>query len=114
METWAHGVDIGDALGRSVQATPRLRHVARLAWSAIPYARKKVGLPPAAGPFRTELQGPQGLVELGPEDAPNWITGTLLDFCLRGVQRRPLHQCRSLQGEGPDGASTLAVLRAFA
>lgn len=114
METWAHGVDIADALGREVGSSPRLRHVARLAWSAIPYAREKVGLPPASGAFRIELESPQGRVNLGPADAPNTITGTLLEFCLRAVQRRTWGECPSLHGEGPDAISSLEALRAFA
>lgn len=114
METWAHGVDITDALGREVGYSPRLSHVARLAWSAIPYARKKAGLASDTGVFRIELESPWGPVVLGPVDSPNRITGALLDFCLRAVQRRTVTECRSLRGEGPDAASTMEVLRAFA
>lgn len=115
METWAHGLDILDALGRDVESSPRLRHVARLAWLAIPYARSKAGLPVVDRPFRVELTGPEELVvELGQPDAPNRITGDLLEFCMRAVQRRTLVECPSLRGQGPDAASTLSALRAFA
>ncbi len=89
METWAHGQDVADALGRSRQPTPRLRHVAHIGVRTRDFAYLVRDLPVPAEPFRYELTAPDGqLWTWGPDDAGQRITGPALDFCLLVTQRR--------------------------
>lgn len=89
METWAHGLDIGDALGVARPAGPRLRHVAHLAVRARDFAYVNRGLLPPEQPFLVELTTEEGeLLSWGPADAEQRVTGPLLDFCLLVIRRR--------------------------
>jgi uncharacterized protein (TIGR03084 family) len=89
METWAHGQDIADALGRERPATNRLRHVAHIGvttfgWS---YANRGMTVPNVS--VRVELTSPAGdQWSWGPEDAQDSVRGAALDFCLVVTQRR--------------------------
>ncbi len=82
METWAHGLDIADAL--VVRAsTDRLRHVADLGVRTRDHSFTTQGLAVPEAPFRVELTAPSGRRwEWGPEDAAERVTGTALDFCM--------------------------------
>nr|MBA3655571.1 maleylpyruvate isomerase family mycothiol-dependent enzyme [Actinomycetota bacterium] len=61
MEHWAHGLDIRDAVGVEVVDTPRLRHVAWIGFSALPYAFGVAKVePPAGRTLRLELAAPGG------------------------------------------------------
>ena len=89
METWAHGLDVADALGVTRKAAPRLRHVAHVAVRALHYAFAVHGRAQPTVPVRVELSGPDGQTwTWGPADAANRVTGPALDFCLRMTQRR--------------------------
>ena len=89
METWAHGLDVADALGVTREPTARLRHVAHLAVRALPYAFAVHGRPVPEVPVRVELTGPDGQAwTWGPAEAADRVTGPALDFCLRMTQRR--------------------------
>lgn len=55
METWAHGLDIADALGVQLVPTDRLRHVARLGVRTRDHSFAAHGLPVPDAPFRVEL-----------------------------------------------------------
>jgi uncharacterized protein (TIGR03084 family) len=114
METWAHGVDVGDTLGREPQSSPRLDHVAHLGFRTRGFAFAAHGLPAPTTPVRVELTRTDGtLWTAGPDDAAQRVTGPLLDFCLRVVQRRPRAALR-LVAVGPDADRWLDVAQAFA
>ncbi|RZU31948.1 TIGR03084 family metal-binding protein [Blastococcus saxobsidens] len=114
METWAHGVDVGDALGRPPSASPGLDHVAHLGVRARAFAFAAHRLPPPSAPIRVELTRDDGTVWVdGPEDARQRVDGPLLDFCLRVVQRRP-RAALALEARGPDADRWLDVAQAFA
>ena len=90
METWAHGQDVYDALGRRRPETDRLRHIAHIGvvtfgWS---FANRKLDVPKV--PIRVELEGPAGGEPWtwGPEDAMETVRGSALGFCLVVTQRR--------------------------
>jgi uncharacterized protein (TIGR03084 family) len=95
METWAHALDVYDALvsagsmsGRP-EPTDRIRHVAHLGVRTRDFAFGVHQLEPPADPFRVELTAPSGEVwTWGPEDAAQSVTGPAYDFCLRVTQRR--------------------------
>ncbi len=89
METWAHGLDCYDAVGVKCVDTDRLRHVARLAYMARPYAHEVNGLPEPTAPLRLELRLPSGTPWAhGPEDALDVISGEASQFCRVAVKRR--------------------------
>ncbi|SEN96105.1 TIGR03084 family metal-binding protein [Actinacidiphila rubida] len=114
METWAHGQDIADTLGVRREATPRLRHVVRIAVRARDYAFAAHGRPAPAAEFRWELIAPDGtLWTFGPEDAEQRVTGPAVDLCLLAVQRRHRDDL-ALRAEGEDADTWLSIAQAFA
>ncbi|CQR63439.1 TIGR03084 family metal-binding protein [Streptomyces leeuwenhoekii] len=114
METWAHGLDVADALGVTRAPTDRIRHIARLGVRTRDFAHTVHGLPVPAEPFRVELTGPAGdLWAYGPEDAPQRVTGPALDFCLLVTQRANRADL-ALRAQGPDADRWLDLAQAFA
>ncbi len=89
METWAHGQDVVDALGKRRKPTDRLRHIAHMGVSTLrfSYANRKMEAPET--PVRVELTGPSGDIwGWGPEEVKDMVRGPAEDFCLVAVQRR--------------------------
>jgi uncharacterized protein (TIGR03083 family) len=87
METWAHGLDVADAL-----------EVER----------------PATGPFRVELGAPDGTTwSWGPDDAGERVTGSAEDFCMLVTQRRP-RSALDVDAVGDDAEKWLGIAQAFA
>ncbi|MCW2510081.1 MAG: hypothetical protein JWR28_2577 [Modestobacter sp.] len=114
METWAHGVDVRDALDRPIHATARLRAVAHLGVRARDFAFRQHSVPPPGTEFRVELTGPDGEVwTWGPAGSPQRVTGPALDFCLRVTQRRHRDDL-ALQAVGDDAVRWLDLAQAFA
>ncbi|MFE9773988.1 TIGR03084 family metal-binding protein [Streptomyces sp. NPDC005931] len=114
METWAHGLDVAEAIGVTRPPTERLRHVARLGVRTRDFAFGVHGLTPPADPFRVELTAPDGSPwTYGPEDAAQRVTGPALDFCLLVTQRA--HRADlALAAVGPDADRWLDIAQAFA
>ena len=114
METWAHGVDVHDALGVPLVATDRLGHVACIGARALPNSFVAHGRPVPAATVRVELTAPDGTSwAYGPDDADETVTGPALDFCLLVVQRR--HRAdTALQAGGPVTDEWLSIAQAFA
>ncbi|SFF55941.1 TIGR03084 family metal-binding protein [Blastococcus tunisiensis] len=114
METWAHGLDVTDALGLPPTASPRLRHVAHLGVRTRDFAFRQRGLPVPEAPFHVELTAPDGATwAWGPEDAEQRVVGPALDFCLRVTRRR--HRADlALEAVGRDAERWLDVAQAFA
>lgn len=114
METWAHGLDIADAIGVTVSGSARLKPIAHLGVRTRDFAFTVHGLTPPAEPFRVELAAPGGgLWVWGPEDAAQRVTGSALDFCHLVTQRRPRAQL-DLRAEGDDARRWLEIAQAFA
>lgn len=89
METWAHGQDVRDALGRDPEESDRLRHIAHLGVGTMGYAFLANGRQPPDEPVRVDLRLPSGAIfTTGPDDADNRVKGRALDFCLAVTQRR--------------------------
>ncbi len=115
METWAHGLDVADALGvPRIAPSDRLRHIVRLGVRTRDFAFGVHGLTPPFEEFRVELTSPGGEVwEYGPEDATDRVTGPALDFCLLVTQRA--HRADlALRADGPDADRWLDIAQAFA
>lgn len=114
METWAHGLDVADALGLAVTPTGRLKSIAHLGVRTRDFAFTVHGLTPPAEPFRVELQAPGGgLWTWGPADAAQQVSGPALDFCYLVTQRRPRAEL-NLVAAGPDAETWLGIAQAFA
>jgi uncharacterized protein (TIGR03084 family) len=114
METWAHGLDVRDALGIPADASPRLLHVAELGVRTRDYSFRRRGLTPPTEPTRVELIAPDGdLWTWGPPLATDRLVGSALDFCLLVTRRRPVETLR-LGAIGTGAVQWKAVAQAFA
>ncbi|MGL6234695.1 MAG: TIGR03084 family metal-binding protein [Segniliparus sp.] len=114
METWAHGLDVADAVGAPWPATSRIKHVAHIGVRARNFAFAVNGLTPPSEEFRVELAAPDGGVwAWGPEGAGQRVSGSALDFCYLVCQRRA-PGALDVVAEGADAAQWLAVAQAFA
>ncbi len=114
METWAHGVDIRDALGLPIEPSPRLRHVCHIGYGARAYSFAVHGVADPGDPVRMEVRAPDGSWwAWGPEDARDRVTGPALDVALVLAQRR--HRDRTaLQISGPVAELWMSIAQAFA
>jgi uncharacterized protein (TIGR03084 family) len=113
METWAHGVDIRDALDAPLAVTARLDHVAFLGARAFANSYRVRGRTAPDTPVRIELERPAGTWVFGPGDATERVTGPLLDFCLVVTQRRHRNDT-SLRAQGAVADEWLSIAQAFA
>jgi uncharacterized protein (TIGR03084 family) len=111
-EHWAHALDVTDALGVPYPDTDRLRHIAWLGYSTLPYAFALIETQPQ--PVRCELAAPDGQSwSFGPLEAPSSIRGPAAAFCRVGAQRLD-PDSSGLVTDGPYGAAALRVLRNYA
>lgn len=114
METWAHGLDVADALGIQRPATGRLRSIAHLGVRTRDYAFAVNNLTPPTEPFLVELRGPAGDTwSWGPPDAVQQVTGSAQDFCFLVTQRRALSSL-DITAVGADAQKWLEIAQAFA
>lgn len=114
METWAHGLDVADALGVKRPATERLRSIAHLGVRTRDYAFFVNNLAPPGEPFLVELRGPGGDIwSWGPPEAAQRVTGSAEDFCFLVTQRRALSTL-AVTANGPDAQHWLTIAQAFA
>jgi uncharacterized protein (TIGR03084 family) len=120
METWAHALDVYDAListgaiGTRPAITDRIKQVAHLGVRTRNYSFAHHQLEPPAGEFRVELTAPSGeLWVWGPEDATQSVTGSASDFCQLVTQR--IHRDDTdLVAAGADAEKWLRIAQAFA
>lgn len=114
METWAHGLDVADALGVTRPATARLRSIAHIGVRTRDFAFVVNGRQPPAEAFRVELRAPDGGTwTWGPEDAEQRVTGSAVDFCMLVTQRRPRAEL-DVTAHGADADGWLGIAQAFA
>jgi uncharacterized protein (TIGR03084 family) len=114
METWAHSLDIHEALGVEPEVSDRIRPVAHLGVRTRDYAFSVQGLEPPADEFRVSLTAPSGdLWTWGPEDAAQTVTGAAYDFCLL-VTQRVNRADTSLVAVGREANTWLSIAQCFA
>lgn len=111
METWAHGLDIYQALDIEVEDTARIRHVCWLGWKTLPYAFKEAGLDYT--PIRVEVIGP-GYAKwvYGPDDTEDVIKGSASEWA-RIVVRRALPKKVRLKVTGDTAQRAIEVAQAY-
>jgi uncharacterized protein (TIGR03084 family) len=114
METWAHSLDVHEALGAPVEDTDAIKNIAHLGVRTRNYAFSVHGLDAPAAEFRVELTAPSGEIwSWGPEDAPQTVTGSAGDFC-RLVTQRINRADTDLVATGDDADKWLDIAQAFA
>ena len=114
METFAHGQDVADALGVTREPTQRLREIADLGVRTRNFAYALNHLTPPAEEFRIELTAPDGeLWAWGPNDAPQRLRASALDFCLLVTQRREPADL-DLEIAGDDVQEWVGIAQVFA
>jgi uncharacterized protein (TIGR03084 family) len=114
METWAHGLDIADALGVAVVPTDRIRHVASIGVRTRNFAFATNDLPAPVEEFRVDLVGPdEDVWSWGPEDAKQTVTGSAYDFA-RLVTQRIHRDDTDLVAYGADVEKWLEIAQCFA
>jgi uncharacterized protein (TIGR03084 family) len=114
METWAHGLDVADALGVDRPPTARLRSIAHIGVRTRDFAFAVNNLAPPADPFLVQLRAPDGSTwSWGPEDAAQRVTGSAQDFCMLVTQRRP-RSALDVAATGEDAERWLGIAQAFA
>ncbi|MFF5076140.1 maleylpyruvate isomerase family mycothiol-dependent enzyme [Actinoplanes sp. NPDC000266] len=111
-EHWAHALDIATPLAIDYPDTDRLRHIAWLGHSTLPYAFRLAGLPPAE--VRCELTAPDGTTwQFGPPGAESVVTGPAGAFCRVGA-RRLTPADSGLRTQGPHADTAVRLLRNYA
>ncbi len=113
LETWGHGVDVAELLGRSWPATDGLRHGADLAVRSLGLSFELLGRPVPTVPVRVELTAPGGgLWCWGREQARDRVDGSAEDLCLVLTGRRDRSEV-ALRVVGAVAGEWLAVGRAY-
>jgi uncharacterized protein (TIGR03084 family) len=114
METWAHGLDVFDALGREKPAGPALAAVARIGDRTRGFSFVNHGLDAPEEDVRVELSMPEGQsLEFGPADAANRVTGSAWAFAAVVTQRRHRDDVE-LEAHGEVADQWLDIAQAFA
>ncbi len=115
METWAHGVDVADALGIERVPTNRLRHVADLGVRTRGFVYVSRGLTAPDVPIRIDLATPDedDVWSWGPAEAADSVLGSALDFCLVVTQRRNPADT-DLHVSGAAATEWIGIAQAFA
>lgn len=113
METWAHGQDVADGLGRSRTPTDRLRHIAHLGVLARRHSYETNGLTTPNEAVFVELTGPDGDKWAWGEPTPERVEGPALDFCLVVTRRRNVADTNIVM-HGPSAREWMEVAQAYA
>lgn len=114
METWAHGLDIADAIGLVREDTDSIYHVAHIGVRAMPFAFATNRREQPDGDVFVELHAPSGAVwTWGTADATSSVRGTATGFCRAVTQRRHLNDC-GLEIVGEPATQWMSIAQAFA
>ena len=114
METWAHGLDVRQALGVATEPNDRVRHVAHLAVRTRGFSYANRGEEPPTSELRVELTAPTGETwAWGPEDAEQRVTGPAYDLARLATQRAHRDDT-DLVATGADADHWLDIAQCFA
>ena len=114
METWAHALDVYDALGATPEQTDRIRHVAHIGVRTRGFSFAANELPVPDADVRVTLTAPSGDTwTWGDDDAPEAVAGSAVDFCLLVTQR--VHRDDTdLVADGAGAEAWLRIAQCFA
>jgi uncharacterized protein (TIGR03084 family) len=112
-EHWAHGLDITGPFAIPFPDTDRLRHIAWLGHSTLPYAFTLAGLPAQEVSCRLTAPDTATIWQYGRPGAESTISGDAGAFCRVGARRLSPDDSGLVTG-GPHGAAALRVLRNYA
>lgn len=114
METWAHGLDVFDALGVEKPVGPALAAVAHIGDRTRDFSFINHGLDAPKEEVRVELSLPGGdNLGFGPAAAENRVVGTAWGFAAVVTQRRHIDDV-DLLAEGPTAEKWMSIAQAFA
>lgn len=114
METWAHSLDVFDALGLAKPAGPALAAVARIGVRTRGFSFVSHGLEAPDAEVRVELSLAEGEpLVFGPETADDRVVGTAWGFAAVVTQRRHRDDVE-LSASGPIADRWLDIAQAFA
>ncbi len=114
MESWAHGQDIWDVIGRKRPATARLKHIAHIGVTTFGWSFVNRKLPVPAPVPCIALRAPDGeLWTWGEPSDTDWVRGSAEDFCLLVTQRRNRADT-ALTWQGAPADQWLAIAQCFA
>ncbi|CAN5570480.1 TIGR03084 family metal-binding protein [soil metagenome] len=114
METWAHSLDVYEALGLEPDVTDRIKHVAHIGVRTRGFSFATHGLELPAADVSVELTAPSGETwTWGPQEAPESVSGSAYDFCLLVTQR--VHRDDTdLVADGEGAEQWLRIAQCFA
>ncbi len=114
METWAHSLDVHEALGAEPVVDDGIRNVAHLGVRTRGFAFSVHGLDAPTEEVRVELTAPSGdLWSWGPEAASQSVRGSAYDFC-RLVTQRVDRTDTDLVAQGREANTWLQIAQCFA
>jgi uncharacterized protein (TIGR03084 family) len=114
METWGHGHDVAEGLGRTFPQNDRCKHVCHIGVRARANAFAMNQREDPGDDIRVELVAPSGEVwTWGGEDAENRVEGQGYDFALLAIRRRRREDV-DVRAIGPVAGQFLDVVQAFA
>lgn len=112
-DTWAHGLDIHDAVGEEAEDTERLRHIIVIIQKTLPWAFEQADCEYDA-PVRIEGIGPMyAKYAAGPEDTDQLIRGPAGEICRIALQRLHPDDAENLTVQGGTAATALQVMRTY-
>lgn len=112
-DTWAHGLDIHDAVGGELHDTERLRHIIVIIQKILPWAFEQAGFEYTA-PVRIEGIGPMyAKYAAGPEDTDQLIRGPAGEICRVALQRLHPDDADNLIVQGEAAETALRVMRTY-
>ena len=114
METWAHSLDVHEALDAEPVVDDGIRNVAHIGVRTRGFSFSVRGLEPPTEEVRIELTAPSGdLWSWGTEDATQSVRGSAYDFCRLVTQR--VHQSDTdLVAQGREATTWLGIAQCFA
>ncbi|AHD01697.1 TIGR03084 family metal-binding protein [Leisingera methylohalidivorans] len=114
METWAHGQEIFDLLGRERQEQDRIRNIAHLGVATYGWSFRNRGLAvPEPAPF-VQLTGPSGAVwDWNTPQEAGFVKGSAVEFAQVVTQVRSIADTR-LQLSGGAAVSWMQIAQCFA
>ena len=114
METWAHGQEVFDCLGKIRTETDRIKNIAHLGVLTFIWTFKNRNLePPAITPY-VQLQGPSGKIwEWNDPSSSSQIKGLAVDFASVVTQTRNILDT-NLEVIGDEATHWMSVAQCFA